>query len=65
LQSHQFYIRKILDVERRRIRNLLAIMFPMCTHLVDSIGKKIKVVDEVAAAVGLEKMLPSTRAAQT
>lgn len=35
----------------------LAIMFPNCTfHLVDSIGKKIKVVKEVAAAIGLENV---------
>jgi 16S rRNA (guanine527-N7)-methyltransferase len=32
----------------------LAIMFPFCQfHLVDSIGKKIKVVNEVATALGL------------
>jgi 16S rRNA (guanine527-N7)-methyltransferase len=32
----------------------LAILFPNCTfHLVDSIGKKIKVVTEVVAALGL------------
>jgi len=32
----------------------LAIMFPECSfHLVDSIGKKIKVVNEVSAALGL------------
>ena len=32
----------------------LAIMFPYCQfHLVDSIGKKIKVVNEVATALGL------------
>lgn len=32
----------------------LAIMFPECTfHLVDSIGKKIKVVDEVSEGLGL------------
>ena len=32
----------------------LAILFPKCTfHLVDSIGKKIKVVTEVVAALGL------------
>ena len=32
----------------------LAIMFPLCQfHLVDSIGKKIKVVNEVATALGL------------
>lgn len=32
----------------------LAILFPECTfHLVDSIGKKIKVVDEVVAGLGL------------
>lgn len=35
----------------------LAIMFPECTfHLVDSIGKKIKVVNEVVAALGLENV---------
>jgi 16S rRNA (guanine527-N7)-methyltransferase len=35
----------------------LAIMFPDCHfHLVDSIGKKIKVVNEVAAAVGIENV---------
>ena len=35
----------------------LAIMFPKCTfHLVDSIGKKIKVVNEVATALGLENV---------
>jgi 16S rRNA (guanine527-N7)-methyltransferase len=35
----------------------LAIMFPTCTfHLVDSIGKKIKVVDGVADALGLENV---------
>lgn len=35
----------------------LAIMFPDCKfHLVDSIGKKIKVASEVAAAIGLENV---------
>lgn len=35
----------------------LAIMFPDCQfHLVDSIGKKIKVAREVASAVGLENV---------
>ncbi len=35
----------------------LAIMFPDCQfHLVDSIGKKIKVATEVASAVGLENV---------
>lgn len=35
----------------------LAIMFPDCHfHLVDSIGKKIKVATEVASAIGLENV---------
>jgi 16S rRNA (guanine527-N7)-methyltransferase len=35
----------------------LAILFPECDfHLVDSIGKKIKVVKEVSAALGLENI---------
>lgn len=35
----------------------LAIMFPECRfHLVDSIGKKIKVVNEVAMAIGLKNL---------
>ena len=35
----------------------LAIMFPDCRfHLVDSIGKKIKVATEVASAIGLENV---------
>lgn len=35
----------------------LAILFPGCHfHLVDSIGKKIKVVNEVAAALGLKNV---------
>jgi 16S rRNA (guanine527-N7)-methyltransferase len=35
----------------------LAIMFPECSfHLVDSIAKKIKVVDEVVAGLGLENV---------
>ncbi len=36
----------------------LAILFPTCRfHLVDSIGKKIKVVEEVAKAVGLTNVI--------
>lgn len=36
----------------------LAIMFPECRfHLVDSIGKKIKVVNEVATALGLKNVV--------
>lgn len=35
----------------------LAILFPECNfHLVDSIGKKIKVVNEVASALGLKNV---------
>lgn len=35
----------------------LAILFPDCTfYLVDSIGKKIKVVNEVATAIGLKNL---------
>ena len=35
----------------------LAIMFPQCRfHLVDSIGKKLKVVEGVAEAIGLENV---------
>lgn len=35
----------------------LAILFPECSfHLVDSIGKKIKVVTEVASAIGLTNL---------
>ncbi|WP_026996708.1 16S rRNA (guanine(527)-N(7))-methyltransferase RsmG [Flectobacillus major] len=35
----------------------LAILFPYCQfHLIDSIGKKIKVVQEVSAALGLENV---------
>jgi 16S rRNA (guanine527-N7)-methyltransferase len=35
----------------------LAILFPDCNfHLVDSIGKKIKVVNEIAAAAGIENV---------
>lgn len=35
----------------------MAILFPECRfHLVDSIGKKIKVVTEVAAAIGLKNL---------
>ncbi len=35
----------------------LAILFPQCTFLlVDSIGKKIKVVNEIAAALGLKNV---------
>lgn len=36
----------------------LAVMFPECRfHLVDSIGKKIKVVNEVATALGLKNVV--------
>lgn len=35
----------------------LAILFPKCNfYLVDSIGKKIKVVNEIASAIGLENL---------
>ncbi|UBM60968.1 16S rRNA (guanine(527)-N(7))-methyltransferase RsmG [Marinilongibacter aquaticus] len=35
----------------------LAILFPECRfHLVDSIGKKIKVVEEVSSAIGLKNL---------
>ena len=35
----------------------LAILFPNCNfYLVDSIGKKIKVVNEVSAAIGLKNL---------
>jgi 16S rRNA (guanine527-N7)-methyltransferase len=35
----------------------LAIFFPECRfHLVDSIGKKLKVVDEIATAIGLQNV---------
>ncbi|MBL4652928.1 MAG: 16S rRNA (guanine(527)-N(7))-methyltransferase RsmG [Flavobacteriales bacterium] len=35
----------------------LAILFPNCTfHCVDSIGKKIKVVNEIAQAIGLKNL---------
>ncbi len=38
----------------------LAIMFPECQfHLVDSIGKKIKVVQEVSSALGLTNVIAS------
>ena len=43
----------------------LAIMFPdVQFHLVDSIGKKIKVVDEVVAAVGLKNVTSQHERAQ-
>jgi 16S rRNA (guanine527-N7)-methyltransferase len=44
----------------------LAIMFPETSfHLVDSIGKKIKVVQEVAQAIGLQNLVAThTRAEQ-
>lgn len=44
----------------------LAILFPNCQfHLIDSIGKKIKVVNEVAQALGLENVkAEQTRAEQ-
>jgi 16S rRNA (guanine527-N7)-methyltransferase len=38
----------------------LAILFPKCTfHLVDSIAKKIKVVDEVVEGLGLTNVITS------
>ncbi len=43
----------------------LAILFPESDfHLVDSIGKKIKVVNEVAAALGLENLTASHQRAE-
>lgn len=43
----------------------LAIMFPECNfHLVDSIGKKIKVVTEVASALGLDNVRAEHQKAQ-
>lgn len=40
----------------------LAVMFPECTfHLVDSIGKKIKVVDEVSEGLGLKNLTSFNR----
>lgn len=43
----------------------LAIMFPECNfHLVDSIGKKIKVVTEVASALGLTNLRAEHQKAQ-
>lgn len=43
----------------------LAIMFPECRfHLVDSIGKKIKVVNEVAAALGLKNVVAEQKRAE-
>ncbi len=43
----------------------LAIMFPECQfHLVDSIGKKIKVVTEVATALGLTNVKAEQQKAQ-
>lgn len=43
----------------------LAIMFPECRfHLVDSIGKKIKVVNEVAKELGLKNVVAEQRRAE-
>jgi len=43
----------------------LAIMFPECRfHLVDSIGKKIKVVNEVALALGLKNVVAEQKRAE-
>jgi 16S rRNA (guanine527-N7)-methyltransferase len=43
----------------------LAIMFPECRfHLVDSIGKKIKVVNEVATALGLKNVVAEQKRAE-
>lgn len=43
----------------------LAILFPECKfHLVDSIGKKIKVVNEIAAAVGLKNLTAEHKRAE-
>jgi 16S rRNA (guanine527-N7)-methyltransferase len=43
----------------------LAIMFPECQfHLVDSIGKKIKVVTEIAQAIGLTNVLAEHKRAE-
>jgi 16S rRNA (guanine527-N7)-methyltransferase len=43
----------------------LAIMFPGCRfHLVDSIGKKIKVVNEVVAALGLKNVVAEQKRAE-
>lgn len=43
----------------------LAIMFPECRfHLVDSIGKKIKVVNEVAKALGLTNVVAEQKRAE-
>ncbi len=43
----------------------LAILFPECNfHLVDSIGKKIKVVNEVAAAIGLKNLIAEHKRAE-
>ncbi len=43
----------------------LAIMFPKCKfHLVDSIGKKIKVVNEVATSLGLKNVTTTHQRAE-
>ncbi|MDG1175948.1 MAG: 16S rRNA (guanine(527)-N(7))-methyltransferase RsmG [Flavobacteriales bacterium] len=43
----------------------LAIMFPKCKfHLVDSIGKKIKVVNEVATSLGLKNVTATHQRAE-
>jgi len=43
----------------------LAILFPECKfHLVDSIGKKIKVVNEIATALGLKNLTAEHKRAE-
>jgi 16S rRNA (guanine527-N7)-methyltransferase len=43
----------------------LAILFPDCKfHLVDSIGKKIKVVNEIATAIGLQNLTAEHKRAE-
>jgi 16S rRNA (guanine527-N7)-methyltransferase len=43
----------------------LAILFPECKfHLVDSIGKKIKVVTEISAAIGLKNLTAEHKRAE-
>jgi 16S rRNA (guanine527-N7)-methyltransferase len=43
----------------------LAILFPDCKfHLVDSIGKKIKVVNEIASAIGLQNLTAEHKRAE-
>lgn len=43
----------------------LAILFPECSfHLIDSIGKKIKVVEEVVKELGLQNVVPEKARAE-